>query len=378
MNAQPTLEALLADLAHRLQAGDYDAVKQLTADSPEGTGRLAFLEQVLTKCGWRVAVAQPWLEAGVLKSVRRCELRLEAAKPGSAAPAGTVSADCERIQGTGWKVQAWRFTPALVAQVTALTGGTAPAASLADTADPLDTALRFFDAVQRHDFKTARGFTNGAGVTHEKLAGMCIVFEDGGYSLKPNSPVRITAATDKSAWAFIPLVSSQPSAGSGEVGLELERTGADWRIRSLDFNSLLENYVQASGAGKVFYSPIVKSAKGGESIVLYFEFDRSELHPRALHQLDIIAGLLKTDPAKKIKITGHSDALGADDYNLRLSAARAKNVSARLLELGVPASQIESKGFGSAAPLDPDKLADGRDNPEGRSRNRRTEIYLDF
>ena len=164
-----------------------------------------------------------------------------------------------------------------------------------------------------------------------------------------------------------------------EMGLEMERTpSGEWRVRALNFSELLESFVKASGAGKAYYSPIVKSAKGGESIVLYFEFDHAELHPRALHQLDIIAGLLKTDAARKIKITGHSDAVGADDYNVRLSAARAKNVSERLLVLGVPATQIETKGFGSAAPLDADKRADGSDNPEGRSRNRRTEIYLDF
>jgi outer membrane protein OmpA-like peptidoglycan-associated protein len=112
--------------------------------------------------------------------------------------------------------------------------------------------------------------------------------------------------------------------------------------------------------------------------VLYFEFDQAELHPRGLHQLDIIAGLLKSDPARKMRITGHTDALGTDDYNARLSAARAKNVNNRLIELGVAGAQIETIGFGSKAPLDPDKLADGTDNPEGRSRNRRTEIYLDF
>jgi OOP family OmpA-OmpF porin len=377
VTAFASLEGLLAELAVRLRANDYAAVRRMTAESPPAEERIAFLQQVLTKCGWRVAVARPWVEAGILTGLRRCELKLEPSEPGAATPAGSVMADCERIQGVGWKVKNWRFDPALITQ-TATLSGARPAASIKDAADPLDTARRFFDSVQRHDFKAARGFTDTAGVTHEKLAGMCIVFEDGGYTLKPNAPVRITAATERTAWAFIPLASDRPGAGSGEVGLEMERGADGWRIKSLDFNSLLETYVHASGAGKVFYSPIVKSARGGESIVLYFEFDKAGLHPRALHQLNIIAGLLKTDTAKKIKITGHSDALGTDDYNVRLSATRAKNVSARLLELGVPAAQIETRGFGSAAPLDPDKLADGRDNPDGRSRNRRTEIYLDF
>ena len=188
----------------------------------------------------------------------------------------------------------------------------------------------------------------------------------------------VTAGTADSAWAIVKIRSDKEKLDS-EVGLEMRRTpGGEWRIHSLDFNKMLESYVQASGAGRVFYSPIVKSAKGGESIVLYFEFDKAGLHPRALHQLDIIASLLKSDPARKMRITGHTDALGSDDYNERLSAVRAKNVRERLLAVGVSETQILTVGFGSKAPLDPNRLENGADNPDGRSRNRRTEIYLDF
>lgn len=374
-----SLEQLLTELTARLRAGDFKAVRRLTGDAPGTAERVDFLQQLLTKCGWSVAAANPWAEAGILTGINRRELKLEPVKPGAALPSGAVMADFERVPGEGWKVKTWRFDAALTAQAAALAGGPPATAALADAPDALDTARRFFATAIGHDFKTARSLTDPTGVTYEKLAGMCIVFEDGGYRVKENTPVRITAATDKSAWAFVRLVSDKPALGEGEVGLEMQRApDGGWRIRAVDFNSLLESYVTASGAGKVFYSPIVKSAKGGESIVLYFEFDKSDLHPRALHQLDIIAGLLKTDAARKIHITGHSDAVGSDDYNVRLSATRAKNVSARLLQLGVPAGQIETKGFGSTEPLDPDKLADGRDNPEGRSRNRRTEIYLDF
>ena len=101
-------------------------------------------------------------------------------------------------------------------------------------------------------------------------------------------------------------------------------------------------------------------------------------HSRALAQLEIIAGLLKSDPARKMRISGHSDDVGSDDYNYRLSQQRAANVRTRLASLGVPASLIETIGFGATAPLDPNKQHDGTDNPDGRSRNRRTEIYLDF
>lgn len=380
VTAAGSLESLVAQLTEKLRAENFAAVRQVTADAPDGRGRVDYLQHLLTRCGWKVAAENPWTDAGSITGLTRKELKLEPAAPGAAVPAGAVLADFERIKGTGWLVKTWRFDPALVAQATALPGAgdAPPPSSLTDAPDALDTARKFFTGVTGHDFKSARSVTDPAGVTHEKLAGLCIVLEEGGYQLAGNPPVKITAASERTAWAIVKFRSESKNLDS-EMGVEMERTPAgEWRVRAINFSEMLESFVKASGSGKVFYSPIVKSAKGGESIVLYFEFDKSDLHPRALHQLDIIAGLLKTDAARKISITGHSDAVGADDYNVRLSAARARNVSERLLALGVPATQIETKGLGSVSPLDPDKRADGTDNPEGRSRNRRTEIYLDF
>jgi outer membrane protein OmpA-like peptidoglycan-associated protein len=126
------------------------------------------------------------------------------------------------------------------------------------------------------------------------------------------------------------------------------------------------------------YTPLVKNPKGGESLALYFEYDRAELHPRAKKQLEIVAGLLKSDPNRKLNIAGHTDALGDDSYNVRLSRGRAESVKAQLVELGVPPSQVITEGLGKAQPLGPNQKADGSDDPEGRSKNRRAEIFLDF
>jgi outer membrane protein OmpA-like peptidoglycan-associated protein len=87
---------------------------------------------------------------------------------------------------------------------------------------------------------------------------------------------------------------------------------------------------------------------------------------------------LKSDAARKLQISGHTDALGAEDYNKDLSRRRAEVVTSTLKSLGVNATQIVETGMGASLPLDPNRRQDGTDNPEGRSRNRRTEIYLDF
>jgi outer membrane protein OmpA-like peptidoglycan-associated protein len=364
-------------VAERAATGKAEDLAPLTG---EGV-RTHFLAALLTNGGWHLPESEPWADAGAMAGISRYELKLEPVAPSTTVPAGPVTMDIERTKTQGWKVKALRFDPALVTQAAEILkakGVTVDPSALTDPPDALDQARRFFAGVLSHDFKAARSLTDQVRVTHEKLAGMCIVFEEGEYHVAAKRPVVVTAGTADSAWAIVKVRSDKQDIES-EVGLEMEHTSAgDWIIHALDFNKMLETYVKATGTGNVFYSPIVKSAKGGESIVLYFEFDKAGLHPRALHQLDIISSLLKSDPARKMRITGHSDALGTDDYNVRLSAERAKNVRARLLELGVSATQIVTVGVGSKAPLDPDRRADGSDNPEGRSRNRRTEIYLDF
>ena len=122
----------------------------------------------------------------------------------------------------------------------------------------------------------------------------------------------------------------------------------------------------------------MENPAGGESLVLYFGYDEDILHLRAQRQLLIVATLLKDDATKKLRITGHADAMGTEDYNLGLSARRAFSVSDNLIKLGVPARQIITEGFGESAPLAANVREDGTDNPEGRSKNRRTEILLDF
>lgn len=373
-------DAVFAEFSARLFAGDTDgALKLLAPAVPTAAG--ALLKNVLTDGGWRVAASAPWRDAGVMAGAYRRELRLEPTTAEAAVPQSLVMVESARSEKNGWVISALRFDAVLTAlaagKVSTPSGAVDPMA-LATPDDPLRIARHFFDHVLSHDFKSARGLTDQEKVTHEKLAGLCIVFEEGEYKIAPARPVVVTAGTEDSAWAIVKIRSEKQNLDS-EVGLEIKRqAGGPWRIEAIDFNRMLESYVQASGAGKVYYSPIVKSAKGGESIVVYFEFDKAGLYPRALHQLDIIASLLKSDPARKMRITGHTDDLGSDDYNQRLSAARAKNVHSRLLELGVAAAQIETIGFGATAPLDPNKRDDGTDNPEGRSRNRRTEIYLDF
>ena len=69
-----------------------------------------------------------------------------------------------------------------------------------------------------------------------------------------------------------------------------------------------------------------------------------------------------------IRVTGHTDSLGDDDYNLRLSEQRAEAVQAYLIDKGVKSERIRTDGKGEAVPVASNKTA------PGRAQNRRVEI----
>ena len=106
--------------------------------------------------------------------------------------------------------------------------------------------------------------------------------------------------------------------------------------------------------------------------------ENSRLSPRARKTLRQIA-LLLNDPrasGRAVLVEGHTDSTGATAYNLELSRKRAETVSRELIFNMVQRQRISIDGRGEQFPLAPNALADGRDNPEGRGRNRRVEIII--
>ncbi|MES2706249.1 MAG: OmpA family protein [Verrucomicrobiota bacterium] len=379
--ARPAL--LLEAVTAELRSGNLEGAMKLGGPAFAADTRTNFLKLLLTRGGYRVAPKGPvFVDAGATAGMPRYEIRIQPESKATPPPEGPVWVDLEKNKTTAsWQMSGVIISPALLSQAAAELRRhevVIDPAELVRKPDPLQQAHTFLAAILGRNFHAARLVTNREKVTQEKLAGLCIVFEEGDYQPAGERPVVVTAASSEAAIALV-RVHSEKQKIDAELGITLH-PGADgaWVIEALDFSSLLESYVKATKAGQVFYSPVVKSPQGGESLVVYFDFGSARLVPRAIAQLDIVARLLATDTAKKLRISGHADDLGTDDYNYRLSASRAKNVRAHLHKLGVNPAQIETIGFGATAPLDSNKRADGSDNPEGRSRNRRTEIYLDF
>lgn len=96
-----------------------------------------------------------------------------------------------------------------------------------------------------------------------------------------------------------------------------------------------------------------------------FEFNSSNLTPASRPVLEEVAADLKRYPRLKIELQGHTDSVGADAYNMKLSAERANAVRVYLIEQGVPEQQLTSRGYGETQPV-----ADNKTD-EGRAQNRR-------
>lgn len=108
-----------------------------------------------------------------------------------------------------------------------------------------------------------------------------------------------------------------------------------------------------------------------------FDFDQASLRPEGRSALDTLVRLIEAEGGSgTIAIEGHTDSVGEDAYNQRLSERRAEAVRDYLVERGVPAARLRTSGFGASRPVADNTRPDGSDNEAGRQRNRRVEVVL--
>ncbi len=117
----------------------------------------------------------------------------------------------------------------------------------------------------------------------------------------------------------------------------------------------------------------VKPIEVGQAVKINdinFEFASAKLNPESLLVLESFVEFLEDNPHIKFELRGHTDDVGSDITNMRLSNERAKSVYQYLLNLGVPASRMSYKGYGKNMPLVPNTTE------ANRAINRRTEFYI--
>jgi outer membrane protein OmpA-like peptidoglycan-associated protein len=92
--------------------------------------------------------------------------------------------------------------------------------------------------------------------------------------------------------------------------------------------------------------------------------------------LDELLTILEENPTIIIELGSHTDAIGSDESNLKLSQARAQSCVDYLVSKGVSKGRLTAKGYGESMPIAPNENEDGSDNEEGRQKNRRTEFKV--
>jgi outer membrane protein OmpA-like peptidoglycan-associated protein len=101
-----------------------------------------------------------------------------------------------------------------------------------------------------------------------------------------------------------------------------------------------------------------------------FDFNKYTLKPGAREKLAKVSGILLAYPGLKIQVEGHTDAIGSDEYNQKLSQQRADGVREYLVSQGVPAATIAAIGLGKGDPVATN------DTAAGRQQNRRVEMVV--
>ena len=111
----------------------------------------------------------------------------------------------------------------------------------------------------------------------------------------------------------------------------------------------------------------------GDAVVLrniQFEFNSSALTADSESGIQILVAFLKRNPELKVELAGHTDNVGNENYNLKLSSERAETVRKALIANGIDDTRLTAKGYGTTKPIV------SNDTEEHRALNRRTEMII--
>lgn len=108
---------------------------------------------------------------------------------------------------------------------------------------------------------------------------------------------------------------------------------------------------------------------------IYYDYDKSTLRPESVASLDSVVHFLTDNPSISVEIYSYTDSKGKEEYNLALSQRRAQAVMDYLEKSGIDRVRLTARGFGSKNSVAANAM-NGKDNPEGRQMNRRTEFRI--
>ena len=125
-----------------------------------------------------------------------------------------------------------------------------------------------------------------------------------------------------------------------------------------------------NGCPEIAKADIVKITYIGSK--LFFENNSDKLKVASLSQLDALTEILNRYPGASLTIEGHTDSVGADDFNMILSQKRSDSVRQYLLGKGIEASRLKAVGFGESKPVATNNTS------IGKAKNRRVELKTNY
>ena len=168
---------------------------------------------------------------------------------------------------------------------------------------------------------------------------------------------------------------AQNETDLAKINEELARAETD-RAR-LDIRLMKKSQSDAQQRLYISLSEILETRQEARGLIVnlsdvLFDFNQATLKPGAREKLSKLAGILLAYPgAYRMQIEGHTDSVGSQDYNQKLSEDRAEAVHAYLIGVALPAARMDGvRGFGKIRPVATN------DTPEGRQTNRRVEIVI--
>ena len=154
-------------------------------------------------------------------------------------------------------------------------------------------------------------------------------------------------------------------------GQQVDVSG-DWRKRVTVSRGDSDQLLVELGAREA--DGTIRVALSGD---ILFDFNSRAIRPAAGDALGKMAQVIRDRSRGDVYVIGHTDSVGADAYNQKLSEDRAASVIAWLsVHEGIPASLMLGRGMGKNQPVAYTALPNGSDNPQGREQNRRVEIFL--
>ncbi len=118
---------------------------------------------------------------------------------------------------------------------------------------------------------------------------------------------------------------------------------------------------------------------GDKGIVInniYYDYDKANLRAESKYTLDKLVREVKKHPEWVMEIGSHTDSKGSEKYNNDLSQRRSQSVVDYMISQGIDKDHIVAKGYGEGTPLVPNTYPNGKDHPENRQINRRTEFKI--